>query len=113
MSTRTLHVILYKLTIALFVGFLYWGNLAVAEAATLRLSPATGGYTAGSTFTVQVVINTEGAGVNAAEGTLSFNPSELSVVSVSRGASIFNLWTQEPSFSNGAGTIPSPFHLLH
>ncbi len=76
-----------------------------ALAATLRLSPETGVYTAGSTFTANVIINTDGKSVNAADGQLSFNPKELSVVSATRGTSIFNLWTLEPTFSNSAGTI--------
>lgn len=76
-----------------------------ALAATLRLSPETGVYTAGGTFTAQVLINTQGKPVNAADAQLSYNPKELSVVSISRGSSIFNLWTQEPTYSSGAGTI--------
>jgi hypothetical protein len=76
-----------------------------AEAATLRLSPETGVYTAGGTFTANVVINTEGKSVNAADGQLSYNPKEISVVSVNRNSSIFNLWTLEPTFSNTTGSI--------
>jgi hypothetical protein len=78
---------------------------AFAEAATLSLSPATGVYQSGSTFTARVVLNSAGESINAAEGTLKFNPQELSVVSVNRSGSIFNLWVAEPSFSNSAGTI--------
>jgi hypothetical protein len=77
----------------------------VAEAATLHIAPGTGVYSAGGTFTTRVTINTAGQKVNAAEGQLSFNPREISVVSVTRAGSIFNLWTEEPGFSNGAGTI--------
>ena len=74
-------------------------------AATLSLSPSTGVYTTGSTFTVRAVVNTQGKPVNAAEGTIKFNPSEVTVVSVDRSGSIFNLWVTEPTFSNSAGTI--------
>jgi hypothetical protein len=92
---------------------MYWLGLALlftvssgnAEAATLRLNPSTGVYSVGGTFTVGVVLNTEGKAVNAADGELSFNPRELQVVSVSRAGSIFNLWTEEPAFSNSAGTV--------
>lgn len=80
-------------------------SASVAFASTLSLTPATGVYSTGSTFTVRVVVNTKGAPINAADGTLSFNPKELQVVSVSRSSSIFNLWTTEPTFSNAAGTI--------
>ena len=75
-----------------------------AFAATLSVSPGTGVYTAGQTFTARVLVNTTGAKINAAEGTVSFNPGELSVVRINKG-SVFNLWTAEPSFSNSAGTI--------
>lgn len=89
----------------LFV-FLIAGILpAAAEAATLKLTPATGVYSAGSNFTVSVMVDSDGKSINAAEGTISFNPKEVSVVSASRASSIFNLWVTEPSFSNSAGTI--------
>jgi len=77
----------------------------VCLAATLSVSPSTGVYNAGSTFVVRLVVNTEGKPINAAEGTLKFNPQELTVVSVDRSNSIFNLWVTEPTFSNTAGTI--------
>jgi hypothetical protein len=76
----------------------------IMEAATLSVSPATGVYEIGDTFIVQVRVNTQGANINAAEGTLNFDPSKLSVVRVQKG-SVFNLWTSDPSFSNTAGTV--------
>jgi len=75
------------------------------HAATLDVNPSTGVYSVGAPFTVSVRVNTTGASVNAADGQLTFNPKELQVVSVSRNSSVFNLWTQEPAFSNSAGTI--------
>lgn len=80
-------------------------STTLAKAATLYLSPSTGVYTANGTFSVQVLVNTDGKPVNAADGTISFNPRELTVVSVNRNGSIFNLWVTEPAFSNSAGTI--------
>ncbi len=89
----------------LFSALFLFSFFHTVEAATLRVSPDTGVYTAGGVFTANVVINTQSKPVNAADGQLGFNPKELSVVSVSRTNSIFNLWTEEPSFSNSAGTI--------
>ena len=86
------------------VGFFFLTPL-FSQAASLSVSPGTGVYKTGATFTVTVAVNTSGVPVNASDGTLSFNPRELSVVAVSRGASIFNLWTTEPAFSNTAGTV--------
>jgi hypothetical protein len=76
-----------------------------ADAANLKLSPETGVYTVGNTFTVNVVVQTGGKSVNAAEGQIAFNPRELSVVSATRATSIFGLWTQEPTFSNTTGSV--------
>jgi len=78
---------------------------SIILAANLSVSPATGVYSAGTSFTAKVIVNTQGKPINAAEGTLKFNPNEMSVVSVNRSASIFNLWVTEPTFSNSAGTI--------
>jgi len=87
------------------VTLFFLASSGTTLAATLQISPNTGVYTSGSIFTVRAVLNTSGAAINAAEGTLRFNPQELSVVSVDRSASIFNLWVTEPTFSNSAGTI--------
>lgn len=97
---RPLFTLLIKVVFIVSILCFAWS----AQAASLSLSPGTGVYTAGSTFTARVTVNTNGASINAADGTLSFNPKELSVVSVSKG-SIFSLWTAEPSYSNSAGTI--------
>jgi hypothetical protein len=74
-------------------------------AATLSLSPGTGVYGVGSTWTTQVRVNTAGKPINAVEGTISYNPKELQVLGISKGGSIFSLWTTEPTFSNGTGKI--------
>jgi hypothetical protein len=96
-------ILIRRITQGLF--FLFFLVVAgTANAATLSVTPSTGVYTAGQTFTARVVVNTTGAKINAAEGTVTFKPSELSVVRVSKG-SVFNLWTAEPSFSNSAGTV--------
>lgn len=85
--------------------FLLLATANIANAATLSLSPSTGVYGVGSTFIVRVVVNTQSASINATEGTVKFNPNELSVVSIDRSSSIFNLWVTEPTFSNSAGTV--------
>lgn len=92
--------VIYVYAVVCLFGFVH-----TVDAAVLKLSPSTGVYSAGATFTVSVSLNTEGKPVNAADGLLSFNPRELQVTSVSRGNSIFSLWTEEPSFSNTKGTV--------
>ena len=97
----------------LFLIGSFFSSGSLAHAATLSLSPDTGVYTVGGTFSARIVVNTQGKPINAAEGTLSFNPRELQVLSVSKAGSIFNLWTSEPSFSAGkvsfSGGSPSGY----
>lgn len=91
---------------------------AVAQctlAAEVAVSPSTGTYTVGQSFTVTMQVNPQGKSVNAVEAKVSFDNTKLSVVSVSKTGSAFSLWTTEPTFSNSAGTIdfgggsPTPF----
>ena len=105
-----------KLTLA--VGFtvaLFLSLFSYTYAADLSISPSTGSYTVGQTFTATIRAIPNGDSVNAVEATLSYNPAVLSVVSVSKTGSAFSLWTTEPTFSNSAGTIqfgggsPTPF----
>ncbi|MDO8516254.1 MAG: cohesin domain-containing protein, partial [bacterium] len=78
---------------------------ASAAGASLLFSPPSGSFSSAS-FVMKVVLNSGGGtGVNAADGNISFDPVMLSVQSVSKEGSIFNLWTSEPSFSNKDGTV--------
>jgi hypothetical protein len=88
----------------------------LAAGARLYFSPDSGTQGASGTFTVKVLLDSGGGvGVNAADGTVSFDPAYLSVASVSKDGSVFNLWTSDPVFSNTNGTVsfsggtPSPY----
>lgn len=100
--------------IALALG-LFCLSALTAFAADLSLSPSTGSYGVGQTFTATVRALPAGDTINAVESTLRFDPAVLSVVSISKNGSAFSLWTTEPTFSNTAGTIsfgggsPTPF----
>jgi hypothetical protein len=76
-----------------------------AYAAEITFSPSTLTKGVQEEFTVKVSVNPGGAGINAADGTISFDPALLSVASINRDGSAFSLWTAEPSFSNSAGTV--------
>jgi len=76
-----------------------------ALGASLYLSPSTGNYTVGNTFSIGVITNTNDVAINATQGTLAFSPDKLSVVGISKTNSIFSLWTTEPTYSNSSGTI--------
>ena len=88
--------------IFLFCVFLF---PQTAAAASLFLFPPSGTYQVGNNFTVSLRVSSGDDSINAAEGTLIFNPAEVKVVSISKSGSVFNLWTNDPAFSNAAGTV--------
>lgn len=99
----------------LMVVSVFAAVVSAQVAGALYLSPSTGAHTIGSSFTVTVRVNTAGQPINASDGFITFDASQLAVVGVSRAGSIFNLWTSEPAFSNDAGSIsysggtPTPY----
>ena len=76
-----------------------------ASAASFTLTPERENFAIDEDFTVDLKIDSEGVGVNAAQGTVQFPADILEVKSVDRTGSVFNFWLQEPSFSNQQGTI--------
>ncbi len=76
-----------------------------AQAANLYLAPSSGNYGAGSTFSVTIYVSSADQAMNAASGVLIFPADKLEVTAISKSGSVFNLWVQEPSFSNAGGTV--------
>lgn len=99
-----------------FMLFSFFFSISqTALAAQVVVSPTSGSYSDGEFFTVNVQVDPEGNRVNAVESKLTFDPTKLSVVSISKIGSIFTLWTTEPTFSNTDGIVrfgggtPDPF----
>ena len=94
-----------KKALIFYVSALFLFTLALsAQAATLLVSPSSGVYSTGKNFTVSIIVSSTDQPMNAAEGVLDFPTDKLQVVGVSKTGSIFNLWAQEPSYSN-SGTV--------
>jgi len=104
-----------KIALIAIVFLLSLSLFQTVHAADVLLSPASGTYNSGQTFTVSVIADPKGDSINAVEAGLSFDSSVMSVVSISKAGSAFSLWTTEPTFSNSEGTItfgggsPTPF----
>lgn len=80
-------------------------SIAHADGAALYVTPETGTYSIGDTFEVQVLADSAGAAINAAEADITFDPSALQVLSVSSDGSILDTWPSEPKYDNSEGTI--------
>ncbi|MFH1173286.1 MAG: hypothetical protein V1692_02035 [bacterium] len=91
----------------LFIGcfLLLAGTAKSVQAATLYLHPVSGEHGATDAFAVSVYVTSADQAINAASGVVIFPADKLEVSSVVKSGSIFNLWVQEPSFSNVGGTV--------
>jgi len=76
-----------------------------AHAASLFFTPANGEVGIEKELVVDIKINSDGVGINAAQATLRFPKDLLSVKSIDKTDSAFNFWLEEPSFSNENGAI--------
>jgi len=96
--------------VSVLLGFVLTAVVALlltssVHAASYSLSPASGSYSSGSTFKVNVMVNTGGDPVNTGDATITYDTGKLSVVSVSKDGSPFNLWVTEPSAAGGKITF--------
>lgn len=72
----------------------------------LFFSSAHGVYQSGTEFKTRLMINSGGGpGINAAEAKIKFDPKKINVKSIDKTGSIFDFWTQAPTFDNKTGTI--------
>jgi hypothetical protein len=100
-----LKIKLLKITaLALMVIFLVTPAKS-AQAVSLYLSPSSGLYKVGSSFSVMVYVQSSDQAMNAASGTVYYPADNLELISLSKNGSIFGLWVDEPTFSQAAGTF--------
>ena len=95
-------IILTVITILLFSSVAF---SVQAQGASLFLSPGSGSFKTGDTFSVGLKVDTGGIPINAAQTTVYFPSDKLEVLNISKENSVFSLWPEEPSFSNVAGKV--------
>lgn len=74
-------------------------------ATKLLLSPSSGTFTVGSTFDINIFLNTEGKSINTVSTVLFFPADKLQLVSPTIGQSVISVWTAQPIFNNKDGVI--------
>lgn len=95
----------HLLFFAFFVVFSSFAQNAFATEATLRVSPNTGIFEVGGTFTVSLFLDSGEREINAVGIVLLFPPEKLQLVSPSAGKSIIEIWTAQPTYDNEKGEI--------
>jgi hypothetical protein len=89
------------------VGFALISFFVADKASAADFNIVPGGSTLGlnQTVTVDIKISTASSSINAAQGTLKFDPAIVQVKDISKANSVFNFWLTEPTFSNTEGKI--------
>ncbi|MDD5043775.1 MAG: cohesin domain-containing protein [Patescibacteria group bacterium] len=94
-----------KTIIAILVGVIASGIFSSAQAATLSLTPVSSEIGVGEKMTVELRIDSEGVGFNAAQATIRFPKDTLEVTALNKTESALSFWLEEPQFSNSEGAI--------
>ena len=80
-------------------------SFTLAQSASLYLSPSSGSFLVGSTFSVSIFLDTVGNEINVVWAELKFPPDKLQVTSPTAGSSFFAEWLTPPNYSNERGII--------
>lgn len=102
MAIRIFKISAAVFTLAIFYTFF---GARSAEAAQMYLILDKESPRIGETLNVDLKIDSEGTGINAAEAVLQFPKNILEAKSISKDNSVFNFWLEEPAFSNEEGKI--------
>ena len=105
MLSSTFLKFISRTSLALFFCCLSFLLAQESLAATLYISPNSGSYEVGKTFSSSVFVGAQGESINSSDASINFPADLLEVVSLSKSGSIFTLWVEDPSFSNSAGSI--------
>lgn len=73
--------------------------------ASLYVSPLQASPRANDNFTVTVKTDSLSKPINAASGYLVYNTDRLEIINTSKIGSIFNIWLEEPNYSNLEGIL--------
>lgn len=90
-------------TILVFTAFIFFPQSV--NAGQYFLGPATGTFSVGSTFDVQIFLDTNGESVNALDVDIRFPADKLQLVSPKTSVSVIEVWTSQPKFNNSEGTV--------
>jgi hypothetical protein len=108
---KVIALLIFSLVFLLCIGF---AQPIRAEGASFYVLPSFRIYRAGEKFSLDIMIDVEGACINAAQAIIYFPSQKLQVVEISTTDSMFSFWIQGPDWSNEKGEIsfvgglPSP-----
>jgi hypothetical protein len=75
------------------------------QGGVLYVSPENAQHSVGDVFDVQVLVDSGGVSINAAEADIAFNPAAVEVQNLSVDGSLLDVWPTPPVFSNKEGYV--------
>lgn len=76
-----------------------------ASAAVIYILPEQGNFARGGTVSIDIKINSEGEGVNAAQGKINWPAGVLEFMEASKEGSALSFWLEEPALSNASSSL--------
>ncbi len=86
--------------LAIFILFFMGVSVAHAQTPSIFFTVPVKQINEGNTITVDIRVQSSAQSINAVSGAVSFPPSLLKAVSISKEKSIINLWTRDPKVTN-------------
>jgi len=103
-----------KYFVFLVLAILIFANLpkaVFAQSATLYFSPASGTFTQGESFWVDIMVNTKGEKVNAVAAYLDYAQDKLEALGVNTAGSVMTFWAEKIATAGEikiSGGLPTP-----
>ena len=107
-SNKTIGSSLSVLTLGILIPIFLWMGMpaaVLADNASLSIVPAAGVYPIGEPFTIEVHIDTGGAIIGTTDATISYDPEDVSYVSVSGERSVFSRISADSTSSYGKVSV--------
>lgn len=76
-----------------------------ASAAVLYVASEKNNFNVGDKFMVNIRIDSESIGVNAAQATVQYPKDAIEIINTDKTGSVFEFWLREPEFSNDTGRL--------
>jgi anti-sigma regulatory factor (Ser/Thr protein kinase) len=95
-----------KYMFPLMIGFfaVLGASVITSESSYIRLEPSQTAVMEGERFSIDIYASAH-VPVNALDITIDFSPDKVQIISVDKGLSVLNIWTQEPKIENNSITL--------
>ncbi len=103
-QSRKTSTIKYMFPLVLGFFAMLGASVISTEESYIRLEPSQTAVMKGERFSIDIYASAH-VPVNAIDITIDFSPDKVEIISVDKGLSVLNIWTQEPKIENSSITL--------